>query len=56
MSTAASSNLLQIIAAIILPPLGVAMHSGISRQFWICLILTLLGFIPGLIYALVVIL
>lgn len=55
MSTA-SSSILQIILAIILPPLGVALHSGISKQFWICLVLTLLGFIPGLIYALIVIL
>ena len=56
MSTATSGNLLHIIAAIVLPPLGVALHTGIDRRFWICVLLTLLGFIPGLIYALIVIL
>ena len=50
-----SASLLQIIVAIIFPPVAVAMHSGISKEFWICLILTLLFFVPGMIYALFVI-
>jgi len=50
-----SASLLQIIVAIIFPPVAVAMHSGISKEFWICLILTLLFFVPGMIYALLVI-
>ena len=55
MSTS-SASIVEIVLAIILPPAGVAVHSGISKQFWICVVLTLLGFIPGLIYALYVIL
>lgn len=53
---AASTNILAVILAIFLPPLGVAVDQGISKEFWICLVLTLLFFVPGLIYALVVIL
>jgi uncharacterized membrane protein YqaE (UPF0057 family) len=53
MSTAISSNkLLLIIIAIVLPPLAVALQSGLSTPFWICLVLTLIFYLPGLIYAL----
>ncbi len=53
---AAASNLVHIIAAVFIPPLGVLLHEGLSSRFWICLVLTLLFFVPGLIYALYVIL
>ena len=53
---AASSNVLSIILSVIFPPLGVAVHEGVTSRFWICLVLTLLFYLPGLIYALVVIL
>jgi uncharacterized membrane protein YqaE (UPF0057 family) len=56
MATAISTNkLLMIIVAVILPPLAVALDSGLSKQFWISLVLTLLFYLPGLIYALYVI-
>lgn len=42
-----------ILIALILPPLAVALKYGIHLAFWLCLIFTLLGFVPGLIYALV---
>lgn len=45
-----------IIAALLLPPLGVFLHEGITRNFWIDFALTCLGYIPGIIYALVVVL
>lgn len=48
-------KVLQIILAIILPPLGVALKFGITKQFWINLLLTLLGYIPGIIHALIII-
>jgi uncharacterized membrane protein YqaE (UPF0057 family) len=41
-----------IILAILLPPLAVYLVDDISTPFWIDLILTLLFFIPGIIYAL----
>jgi uncharacterized membrane protein YqaE (UPF0057 family) len=56
MASAISTNkLLMIIVAVILPPLAVALDSGLSKQFWISLVLTLLFYLPGLIYALYVI-
>ncbi|MDB5690562.1 MAG: YqaE/Pmp3 family rane protein [Sphingomonas bacterium] len=45
-----------IVAALFLPPLGVFLDSGITRAFWITTILTLLFFVPGLIFALFTIL
>ena len=52
-----TNTLLLVILAILLPPLAVYLHQGeINNKFWICLILTLLGFLPGIIYALIVIL
>jgi len=49
-------KILDIIVAILLPPLGVALKFGIGKKFWINLLLTLLGYIPGIIHALIVIL
>ena len=48
-------KVLHIILAILLPPLGVALAYGIGKQFWINLLLTLLGYIPGIIHALIII-
>jgi len=48
-------DLLRIIIAIVLPPLGVFLQVGIGKHFWINIVLTLLGFIPGIIHALWVI-
>ena len=55
---AASDNLVLLcILAILLPPLAVYLHQGeINNKFWISLLLTLLFWIPGVIYAFVVIL
>ncbi|MBW4485473.1 MAG: YqaE/Pmp3 family membrane protein [Tildeniella torsiva UHER 1998/13D] len=44
-------DILRIIAAIFLPPLGVFLQVGIGTQFWINILLTLLGYIPGIIHA-----
>jgi uncharacterized membrane protein YqaE (UPF0057 family) len=52
-----TNTLLLVILAILLPPLAVYLHQGeINTKFWISLLLTLLFFIPGVIYALIVIL
>jgi uncharacterized membrane protein YqaE (UPF0057 family) len=45
-------DILKIIFAIILPPVGAAMQVGITKHFWINVLLTVLGFLPGLIHAL----
>ena len=49
-------NPLAIIAAILLPPLGVFLARGITPAFWINVALTCLGFVPGVIHALIVVL
>lgn len=49
------SDFVKILFAILLPPLGVAMEVGLSKPFWINVILTLLGFIPGIVHAVYVI-
>jgi len=52
-----AGQVLQVIFAILIPPLGVYLHEGeINKRFWIDLLLTLLFFLPGMIYALVVVL
>jgi uncharacterized membrane protein YqaE (UPF0057 family) len=44
-----------ILFSILIPPLGVALKFGIIDKFWICLLLTLLFWLPGAIYALIVV-
>jgi uncharacterized membrane protein YqaE (UPF0057 family) len=51
-----NNQVLCAVIAIFIPFLGVALWSGINIDFWITLLLTFLFFIPGLIYALYVIL
>ncbi|RWW33576.1 hypothetical protein BHE74_00010827 [Ensete ventricosum] len=49
-----SATFLEVILAILLPPVGVFLRYGIGEEFWIDLLLTILGYIPGIIYALYV--
>jgi uncharacterized membrane protein YqaE (UPF0057 family) len=52
-----TGKFLQVLFAILIPPLGVYLHDGaINKHFWIDLLLTLLFYVPGLIYALVIVL
>ena len=49
--------ILLYILCVLLPPLAVYLHQGeINSKFWISIILTLLFWIPGVIYAFVVVL
>lgn len=49
-------DLLKIILSIILPPLGVFMRVGFGGQFWLNVLLTIVGFyILGLVHAVYVI-
>lgn len=45
-------GILQIIASIVLPPLGVFLTMGVSQALLINIVLTLLGWVPGIIHAL----
>ena len=42
---------LQIVLAVILPPVGVFLKVGLGGHFWLSILLTLLGYIPGLVHA-----
>lgn len=44
-------DIIRLIFAVILPPVGVFLQVGIGAQFWINIILTLLGYIPGIVHA-----
>lgn len=49
-------DVIRILIAIILPPLGVFLQVGIGLHFWLNILLTLLGYIPGIIHAIYIIL
>lgn len=49
------SDLLKILLAVILPPLGVFVEVGLTKHFWLNILLTILGFIPGIIHAVYII-
>jgi uncharacterized membrane protein YqaE (UPF0057 family) len=44
-------SILEIILAIILPPLAVGLKKGIGSAFLINILLTLIGWLPGVIHA-----
>jgi uncharacterized membrane protein YqaE (UPF0057 family) len=44
-------DFLRILIAILLPPLGVFLQVGIGAQFWLNILLTILGYIPGIVHA-----
>ena len=48
-------DLFRILLAVLLPPLGVLAEVGFSKQFWLNVLLTLLGFLPGIIHAVYII-
>ena len=48
-------DLIRIIFAIILPPLGVFLQVGLGLHFGINILLTLCGFVPGIVHAIWVI-
>jgi len=50
------TSVLCIILAFLLPPLGVLVKKGLGIDFMLNILLTLLGFFPGIIHALFVIL
>ena len=46
-----TKDVLRIILSVIIPPVGVFFQVGLGLHFWINIILTLFGYIPGLIHA-----
>jgi uncharacterized membrane protein YqaE (UPF0057 family) len=49
-------DFVRILFAILIPPLGVFMQERLGKRFWINCVLTLFGYIPGIIHAVYVIL
>lgn len=50
-ATVTPADVLRILLAVILPPVGVFTQVGFGLQFWLNILLTLLGYIPGLVHA-----
>jgi uncharacterized membrane protein YqaE (UPF0057 family) len=46
-----SLDVVRIIFAILLPPLGVFLQVGLGLHFWLNILLTVLGYIPGIVHA-----
>ena len=44
-------DLIRIVIAIFIPPLGVFLQVGLGLHFWLNIVLTLLGYIPGIVHA-----
>jgi uncharacterized membrane protein YqaE (UPF0057 family) len=51
-----ASDICKIILAVILPPLGVFLERGCGADLLINILLTILGYLPGIIHALYIIL
>ncbi len=45
-----------VIAAILLPPLGIFLARGLGLEFWVGTLLTILFWVPGILFALAVVL
>jgi uncharacterized membrane protein YqaE (UPF0057 family) len=50
-SGAPVSNIVRILLAIFLPPVAVLTKVGFGKQFWINIVLTICGILPGMIHA-----
>ncbi len=44
-------DIIRLIFSLLLPPLGVFLQVGIGAQFWLNILLTILGYIPGVVHA-----
>ncbi|HLR16305.1 MAG TPA: YqaE/Pmp3 family membrane protein [Alcanivoracaceae bacterium] len=44
-------DLLRILISLLIPPLGVFLKVGFGGAFWLNILLTLLGYIPGVVHA-----
>lgn len=48
-------DVLRIVLSILIPPLGVFLQVGLGGQFWLNVLLTILGYFPGLAHAIYII-
>jgi uncharacterized membrane protein YqaE (UPF0057 family) len=45
------TDIIKIILSIFLPPVGVFLEVGLGVHFWLNILLTIMGYIPGIIHA-----
>jgi uncharacterized membrane protein YqaE (UPF0057 family) len=45
------ADAIRVILSVIIPPVGVFFQVGIGLHFWLNILLTILGYIPGLVHA-----
>ena len=48
-------DIIRILLSILLPPLGVFLQVGLGAHFWVNILLTILGYFPGVIHAIYII-
>lgn len=48
-------DLIRVLFSILLPPVGVFLQVGFGLHFWLNILLTLCGYLPGLVHAIWVI-
>ena len=44
-------DIIRILFAILLPPVGVFLQVGFGGHFWLNILLTLCGYVPGIVHA-----
>lgn len=52
----AGADLIRVLLAVLLPPLGVFFQVGLGLHFWLNILLTIFGYIPGIVHAMWIIL
>ena len=45
------ADLIRIVLSVLIPPVGVFFKVGFGMHFWLNIVLTLVGYIPGLVHA-----
>ena len=51
-----ATDTVKVVFAILLPPVGVFLEVGLTGHFWLNILLTILGYVPGIVHAFYVIL
>ena len=54
--TATGGDAIRILLAIVLPPIGVFLQVGLGLHFWLNILLTIFGYVPGIVHAVWIIL
>ena len=49
------ANIIRIVLSLLIPPLGVFFKVGFGLHFWVNILLTMMGFVPGFVHAIWVI-